>query len=288
MFRCPACKTSFDADLTALPEMCGCGFAIRQIEGIPLLVKDRVVIDSNIRDAEIAGRGKWYTGPQMGQWTGPYRHHLLKRKQYVSKILGAYSKQRPRIGAALDLGCGDGVNSSWLIEHFDTLYASDYNLSRLLRAAGLPRPPKLFLADITDYPAPDAAFDVVFFNHVLEHIPDDRRALAEVYRILKPGGLLILGVPNEGALFWRLAYALQPGSRDTSDHVHFYTAKSLASMSREAGFVVQDIHPIGWGLPHWTLDAMVRGSKWVDDLFEKVGRVLLPSQASSLYLVLSK
>ena len=66
------------------------------------------------------------------------------------------------------------------------------------------------MADICDYPAEDDCFDVIFFNHVLEHIPDDVAALREVRRILKPGGLLVLGVPNEGAAFWQLAYRLQP------------------------------------------------------------------------------
>jgi len=49
--------------------------------------------------------------------------------------------------------------------------------------------------DITDIPEPDASFDVLICNHVLEHIPDDRRAMAELRRVLKPGGLAVLQHP---------------------------------------------------------------------------------------------
>jgi SAM-dependent methyltransferase len=144
------------------------------------------------------------------------------------------------------------------------------------------------MADATDYPSNDNSFDIVFFNHVLEHIPNDIGALSEVYRILKPGGLLILGVPNEGALFWQLAYRLQPHVLAASDHVHFYTAKSLKEKCLQAGFKIHEITPIGWGVPHWSLDAKIRTYKFVDDLLERIGKALIPAQATSLYLAASK
>ncbi len=49
--------------------------------------------------------------------------------------------------------------------------------------------------DITDIPLPDASYDVVMANHVLEHIPDDRKAMAELFRLLKPGGTGLFTVP---------------------------------------------------------------------------------------------
>jgi len=50
-------------------------------------------------------------------------------------------------------------------------------------------------ADITDLPFDDNGFDVVLCNHVLEHIPADRKAMAELYRVMKPGGYGIFQVP---------------------------------------------------------------------------------------------
>lgn len=49
--------------------------------------------------------------------------------------------------------------------------------------------------DIQAMPFGEAEFDVVFANHVLEHIPDEKKALTEVYRVLKPGGWAIMQVP---------------------------------------------------------------------------------------------
>lgn len=50
--------------------------------------------------------------------------------------------------------------------------------------------------DVTDIDLPDESMDVVVCNHVLEHVPDDRRAMAEIRRVLKPDGWALLLVPG--------------------------------------------------------------------------------------------
>ena len=50
-------------------------------------------------------------------------------------------------------------------------------------------------ADICDLPFKAAEFDFILCNHVLEHIPDDRAALSEIHRVLRPGGLALIMVP---------------------------------------------------------------------------------------------
>ncbi|MBL4746832.1 MAG: class I SAM-dependent methyltransferase [Flavobacteriaceae bacterium] len=52
-------------------------------------------------------------------------------------------------------------------------------------------------ADVCNLPFQDNAFDVVFCNHVLEHVTDDAKAMSELYRVLKPGGLGIFQIPQE-------------------------------------------------------------------------------------------
>jgi SAM-dependent methyltransferase len=52
-------------------------------------------------------------------------------------------------------------------------------------------------ADICNLPFKDNEFDVIFCNHVLEHIPDDTKAMQELYRILKKGGMAILQIPQD-------------------------------------------------------------------------------------------
>jgi SAM-dependent methyltransferase len=53
-------------------------------------------------------------------------------------------------------------------------------------------------ADLLNLPFPDASYDVVFASHVLEHIIDDHKAIAEIRRILRPGGIAVLPVPLVG------------------------------------------------------------------------------------------
>nr|WP_314864557.1 methyltransferase domain-containing protein [uncultured Flavobacterium sp.] len=52
-------------------------------------------------------------------------------------------------------------------------------------------------ADICNLPFEDNQYDVIFCNHVLEHIPDDNKAMQELYRVLKPGGMAILQIPQD-------------------------------------------------------------------------------------------
>jgi SAM-dependent methyltransferase len=52
-------------------------------------------------------------------------------------------------------------------------------------------------ADICNLPFEDNSYDIIFCNHVLEHIPDDTKAMQELFRVLKPGGMAILQIPQD-------------------------------------------------------------------------------------------
>jgi SAM-dependent methyltransferase len=289
IFRCPACHSAplQPAQGALCCGACGKSFALEG--GVPLLVTDPAAHEEAMAQAR-AVNPDWYRAEQPQEAVSPWRHHLKKRRLYVSSVLERELVKRGRARAAklLDLGCGDGTNLLWLKDFAENLYGSDYNVVRLARAHARSPEATLFLADILDYPTLDGCFDAVFFNHVIEHIPDDAAALATAYRILAPGGLLVLGTPNEGSWWWQLAYRRAPEILRKTDHVHFYTAESISGKMREAGFRVFEVKHMGWGPPDWHLDGKWRQRKWVDDLFEILGRSLVPSQASSLYLLATK
>lgn len=57
------------------------------------------------------------------------------------------------------------------------------------------------VVDIQDIPYEDNYFDVIYCSHVLEHVKDDKKAMSELYRVLKPGGIALVLVPINGISF---------------------------------------------------------------------------------------
>lgn len=97
--------------------------------------------------------------------------------------------------------------------------------------------------DITDIRYPDNSFDVIYCSHVLEHVPDDRKAMRELARVLKPGGWAVIAVPiwhptatyedpsvtSKWARWWTFGQ---------SDHVRMYGPDFLDRLQTE-GFAVE-------------------------------------------------
>jgi ubiquinone/menaquinone biosynthesis C-methylase UbiE len=97
-------------------------------------------------------------------------------------------------GAALEIGCGRGVGTQLIFEVFGAERVDAFDLDprmaeqarrRLARHGGRAR---VWVGDATAIAAPDATYDAVFDFGIIHHIPRWRRALAEVRRVLKPGG----------------------------------------------------------------------------------------------------
>ena len=108
----------------------------------------------------------------------------------------------------------------------------DYNVKRLMRAKNNIPGVSFFGSDLTKLPLKDNSFDIILCNHVIEHIKQDQKALSELLRVLKKGGTLILGTPNEGAFIWRFRnYILEPYIAFRTDHVNFYKSNLIISSS---------------------------------------------------------
>lgn len=88
-------------------------------------------------------------------------------------------------------------------------FAPERHLSRLIEEADPqeyikcdlhPWSEDILMADLAALPFPESHFDLLIANHVLEHVDDDRRAVAEIVRVLKPGGYAILQTPYSSVL----------------------------------------------------------------------------------------
>ena len=104
-------------------------------------------------------------------------------------------------------------------------------------------------ADITRLGFDDEQFDVIICAHVLEHIPDDRKAMGELARVLRPGGAALLQVPyaDDGRLTDEDAATLDAKERivrfGQDDHVRLYALDDYVQRLKEAGFIVSLMDP---------------------------------------------
>jgi SAM-dependent methyltransferase len=163
------------------------------------------------------------------------RDHFLDVWTRTSLLDGMwkFGPTRPRV--VLDAGCSSGYLLEDLRRELPTasLVGVDLIAGGLRRAHLLVPDAQLLLADVCDLPIEDASVDVVLSANLLEHVPDDTGALAELHRVLRPGGLAAIIVPAG------------PGTYDYYDaflgHERRYARGELAG--KAAGFdVLLDTH----------------------------------------------
>jgi len=144
----------------------------------------------------------------------------------------------------LDTGCGLGMYVRAFRQFSDKVYGIDVDPDKIAKASC--ELPNLQVAPAEQLPFEDGFFDVVLSHEVWEHVSDDRAAAREAVRVLKPGGRLVVFVPNRLWLFethgvyWRGVYHfgniplvnwLPDALRNhLAPHVRAYTGKQLRAL----------------------------------------------------------
>lgn len=125
----------------------------------------------------------------------------------------------------LDVGCGTG----WLADHFSDYTGVDGSPAAV--AAGAGRGRSVLLADVArPLPFADASFDGVVLKDLLEHVTDPVGVVAEVHRVLRPGGRVFASSPDAQKWVW-----------DDYTHRRPFTRKSFRLLFRDAGFDVEHV-----------------------------------------------
>lgn len=152
----------------------------------------------------------------------------------------------------LDLGCGAGRHAYEAARRGAEVVAYDLDAASLKGLSVVS-----VNGDALNLPFASASFDRVIAAEVLEHIPADTTAIAELVRVLRPGGTIAVTVPRFGPELanWALSdeYHTVPGG-----HIRIYRESVLASRLRHAGLVVTGRRYVhGLHSPYWLLRCAV-------------------------------
>ncbi|MCZ2805013.1 class I SAM-dependent methyltransferase [Modestobacter sp. VKM Ac-2983] len=169
----------------------------------------------------------------------------------------------------LDLGCGEGRHAFEAYRRGASVLAVDWGqqevattaewLGAIAAAGEAPAGASAGVArgDLRALPVPDASVDRVIASEVLEHIVDDRTALAEIARVLKPGGRAAVTVPRYGPE--RICWALSDSYHaNEGGHIRIYRGDQLWERLAAAGLRPTDTHHAhALHAPYWWLKCAV-------------------------------
>ena len=171
----------------------------------------------------------------------------------------------------LDLGCGAGRHAFEALRRGARVTAFDYDEGELKDVAGMTQamvdsgevPAGGMCAptrgDATNLPFPDASFERIIAAEVLEHIVEDEAAIAELARVLRPGGTMAVTVP--AYLAERICWALSDEYHAPfveGGHVRIYRESGLRAKLRAAGLAPRGAHHAhGIHAPYWWLRCAV-------------------------------
>ena len=179
----------------------------------------------------------FYEDPAVPASSGPDR--ARRQAEMLAEVLATM----PAPASILDVGCGDGFATAMAARRnrAHNFAGLDWSAPSLAQAAG--RGVAVLRAGLdTPLPIRSESVDVVVMSEVIEHLVDTDSAVEEAYRVLKPGGSLLLSTPNLAAWYNRglLALGIQPvfsevslrsvfgrPGRQVAGHLHMFTRRAL-------------------------------------------------------------
>lgn len=191
----------------------------------------------------------------------------------------------------LDVGAGKCYYSSWLAEHYptNTIVALDHLDPAMIIKQTTFTYHQVDLEDLI--PLADSLFDTICAFDIIEHIAHEQSFLSELFRVCKPGGVIIGSVPHDDDKFLP-AYNLTFNHRSDLTHKRYYTPDTLKTSLSQAGFEKIIVDKQGGASPHVIAEFFPKklqpGIKKCIGLLRRLGIINTKILASDLFFVAYK
>jgi ubiquinone/menaquinone biosynthesis C-methylase UbiE len=119
------------------------------------------------------------------------------KAEKIKWLIERYARHLPKSGVCLDVGCSAGTMTAVIAPLFGSMVGLEYDEAALMAVEPDYRQDVSFLrGDAMRLPLPDNSVDAAICAQVYEHVPNDVQLFREIYRVLKPGGMLFFSGPN--------------------------------------------------------------------------------------------
>jgi ubiquinone/menaquinone biosynthesis C-methylase UbiE/uncharacterized protein YbaR (Trm112 family) len=250
---CPICHSALAPKGDTL--RCASDHEFPVVDGVPVLLPGD-------QDAQHASQREIYDRVYAGR--GHYHLELWQRAyvQKLGRMLGWKG------GTFLDVGAGgDGYTVVEAARQGAIAAGCDLSLVAMRQARrfavgeGVDERTLFVVCTAESLPFHDASFDSAAAVHVLEHLPDDRKAASEVARVMRPGGRVFIGVPNS---FDNMPAVLRPIYRwhdQRIGHLRQYSPDQLTAVTSAAGLQTDQVFISAHWAKVWQLALHVVASR---------------------------
>jgi 2-polyprenyl-6-hydroxyphenyl methylase/3-demethylubiquinone-9 3-methyltransferase len=211
---------------------------------------------------------------EAAQWSDRYALDARFRRRFdkVTGLLERVGTVSP--GRALDVGCGTGIFSNYLARKGWRVTAIDASPDMIEAANAVPESDTIEFINVNyeSYSSLPNSFDLIVSLSMLEYIEDDEAAIEKFHQLLKPGGFLVVSVPNKAGMLRKMegvVFGIQTATRDRifggmGEYLKFqkrqYTPFELDILMRQFGFRKKRGMFLNGGItkPEWMLPIFER------------------------------